>query len=404
MTDGDGDLRERLLAMFDAWVPAIDFDSDLKADLARVTAQRAHAVKPWNPTAWARGRRPRLPQGVVFAAGLLVLVSLIVFGVASTGGVRPTSKSHPPPPPAGVFYYEPISGPTRLVEVDWTGRVLRTIAVRGPTDPASRGINQSPDGSQYFVGSTLFNSSGRRIGMDLGLPEGIWASENVRCADETPEFFAESTLYMASGTSPPRRVADTGGSTDHGAPVLGACDAESGRAVVLDEDFPGIIPAIAVYQLQSGQLLVSRRAPCGARSVDGSIVVSGNTQLLVENNDVCDVDTGEVVGRISGTPIGMSWDGSLVAEEAYNGSDTLPEDEVVSWRTGAVLWRIPAPKNFTGIEGSPLFSVFPEPGDGGGLVVSWAQDVTSGDFDASIWIVMTSGARLITNRASPRVL
>ena len=153
-----------------------------------------------------------------------------------------------------------------------------------------------------------------------------------------------------------------------------------------------------VIKLSTGALLYHRGY---SNQQTASISASHDGQYLAEQSMAVDaqgalrqgvtvirrVSDGQEVARLENqTVVTLSWDGSRVLTMPAWGSSGTNEARLVDWKTGSILWHLPAPTNTNGGEGA---SALPRP-NGTDLVVAIGTQSTAGV--DSLWLVHADGS------------
>ncbi|MGO9872251.1 MAG: hypothetical protein ACLPVY_00505 [Acidimicrobiia bacterium] len=106
-----------------------------------------------------------------------------------------------------------------------------------------------------------------------------------------------------------------------------------------ESEGPGVIGPVSQVQLNTGRVSTPTWLPT-TQGLSG-LEVSGNGDFAAVSQfgnqptqtDIINTTTGKVVGRVTGSPIAISWDGHVVVERRDQ------DIAVVDWRSGAVTWH-----------------------------------------------------------------
>jgi hypothetical protein len=311
------------------------------------------------------------PRWAVAAAVVLagLIVGTLVLGVRGVG-VRSGPPAKLPPVPSGSPAAPPSSSPvpippsapldvpdstpvialgSRTAAITWTGErgTLGVASVLGGS------VYQSPDGSRFLVGSTVFDRRGAAVG---DLPSGsvarpTWADDSrhlcrlgLAAGSHAPAILqvllpgqpALNVLTISPSSTPTR---------------IEACSVLTDRAV-FSQDVNGA-KRVSLVQLSTGGVLATHSYPVTPASTPGgptggiNLVASRDGTLLAvmsgpfspngagSTTTFVRLSDGAVLGQMAGrVTLGFSWDGELaVMSNSFSGAPS-----VVRWRTGDVLW------------------------------------------------------------------
>lgn len=172
---------------------------------------------------------------------------------------------------------------------------------------------------------------------------GTWADDDVhRCAIQQDSNSSNSgSLYVLGPGSQHRRVASVTGFGPHGGPGVLICDTQDNFAL-LETVAMGSILALTEVSSSDGATLWgweqnSSSAPCNFPDVIAEGGVYEGTGGL-NGGYVCDLATGQVVARLQGQPLAISWAGHVVIEMLSSPPNSFSL-EAIDWQTGSVLWR-----------------------------------------------------------------
>lgn len=381
---------------------SVDF-SQRPAVQPRITISPASAMQSgeWRGTSW-----------IVHYSGLAPLtqyrVDVSLHQGAAGGNIRRgwafSTEPGPPPPGLGVIWYstsspwEDTATPQRLVALDWTGRLVGTIY----QTPA---LGQAPDGSILIGPEGVYvDRSGQviaRISPYRDAPVVADDSRNVcalRDADGRPGAGVGQRLWISAGPigGPLRQRGSVGLVGINAQPMLMACSLSSDRAVVADMGTNGTT-GVRVVVLSTGRLIYQRAyqgGPIGAvtshearyvaeiaPTYDSANRPTGGVTLIRRSAD------GSIVARLADRRVvSFSWDGLRVVTAPFPGGIGLNEIQVVEWRDGKILWRLPGPP---GTDGNEAFVALAQP-TGPAVVVGVGEPQSSGLVDG-LWLVQPDG-------------
>lgn len=288
------------------------------------------------------------------------------------------------------------------VAVAWSGRVVRTI---GLPLGIYAGVRPSPDGSRVIVGSAsppppsapVLDDRGHKVASISGYfaPSSAWAEDNRHLCTLMDTFFKPAPPSGYPKPPPPglyevsldgrSRLLATMAEVPPGAVVVN-CSIQQNEVTLLARGVDvGLEPtSLAVYRLSDGKLMRSASSTTSPPLCTLPAVFSGDGRVAAETvgsaSVVCQRSTDAVIGRVPGRAAGLSWDGSLVLTELFDGGRRT--FEVVEWRTGRVLLSRPG----SGPPGASLAAIadwFAQPG-GDGVVLSVRNERAAG---SQIWLV-----------------
>ena len=204
------------------------------------------------------------------------------------------------------------------------------------TEPACRS-SYGPTGAEVLDlhGRVLFKSP---------TIAGFWADDSRhRCSfrlhplpDDPADGPTDLTVIDPNGTE--HVIGSVGYDTPHGGSNLFRCSIAGNQAIVT-ESFAGQVGPVRQVQLDSGRVStptwLPTTGPLSALAVSGNgrFAAMGQFGTSPAPTDIVDTTTAKVVGRVTGIPIAISWDGHVVVERRDEGI------AVVDWRSGAVTWH-----------------------------------------------------------------
>jgi hypothetical protein len=260
-----------------------------------------------------------------------------------------------------VFYYRDATDSHRLVAYDWSGKRRGEIEVAA-SEPY--GLYPSADGTMILLSHAHVLSGGRSVGL---LSTGTWAGDDDHIcaflnelggrgsprskqisANDSEGIDTPGWLFEQSVSGQSKRVAAYGSFGPHGGPVVLACNAQLGRAVIA-QSFVAQQSGIEVLDLSSGQVLyrytqTQAAQPAGVVvSEDGSLLAEGSTASTLKGNDsfvVHRLPGGSVIAQISGGgAVAFSSDNTRVLTVQYlNGSNQAGRYRVVDLATSRIVW------------------------------------------------------------------
>lgn len=243
----------------------------------------------------------------------------------------------------GVLGYRPGSNATEADLFSWSGRHLGTF--RAPsgaqilmTDFASA---LSPNGRRILVQRgqliSVMTVSGRLVGSFPANGGVLGRNDSVHvCALRLPAHLSatstKATLLLEDPGHAGRVVAQVPGTSDHTDTWLVACDPARNVAAV-ETSLMGRGVAVTYVNLSTG---AQSAAPWYRPDQMGTVEISGDGRFAVTQGGlVVQTATGNVVGHVTGEPIGISWLGHVVVVMAEN----FQNPEVIDWATHRVVWR-----------------------------------------------------------------
>jgi hypothetical protein len=326
---------------------------------------------------------------------------LMVTVLASPAAATPHQSDRSGP----VFYLQPVSQPSHLDVYNWSGTRLKEIRTAVPITCCV--FSQSPSGNYMVSDPTILNDQGRRAGAvpDFVVP-GAWANGNRHLCATGPGKAAENMfkgptdLFVLEVDGHVERRMKIGYQGPHNEYIAESCDVKDGHAIV-DQNFMGEI---------SGQW-TARFWPVG-HSLDtpsspylqgelGQTVVSGDERVEAVGDDLdgylYDLSTHKRLAHLSGLPIALSFDGSLVLELVMHGTNSF--DQVVDRHNGKVLWSREAYDH-----GGPDVAAVAQP-DGPGLAFTFVPASSLQNPPAQAWLVTPNRPPLLlANEVSPGII
>ena len=234
-------------------------------------------------------------------------------------------------------------GATHVAVVwNWNGRPQAVIHT-GPVVDCCTTVSLSPDGTRLQIldgpnGAEIVDLHGRVLFKSPDVV-GLWADDSRhRCvlqphpSRNRPNGPTDLIVIDPNGA---RHVVGTVGS---GSGLL-RCSVNADQAITNESDGPGIVGPVSQIQLTTGRVSTPRWLPT-TPPLSG-LQISGNGDFAAisqfgnqpTQTEIINTTTGKVVGRITGSPIAISWDGHVVVEQRDQ------HIAVVDWRSGAVTWH-----------------------------------------------------------------
>ena len=246
---------------------------------------------------------------------------------------------------AGPLFLFQVIGDDRLRAVSWDGARNGVVGAR-----ISVPWTQSPDGSRYATGGTVYEADGRAVGaVPWGAESFRWQPDGRALCAAVPltrETASAMTLATAVPGGPVHVVASgfTPFSDNAGYPVL-ACDPKSDRAIVGQFGQGLYAGRMFVFRLSTGELIRSADLGQGlpatswvAASTDGALTAESRSTTMtgVSTTVVRRADDGAALATIEGLEArGFSGDGKMLYGFAGDGRRRL---EVLEWKTKRVVW------------------------------------------------------------------
>jgi hypothetical protein len=331
------------------------------------TSQRFHRIDDSRlgvrPSAWRKEpvqRRLRLSRRMSARTKSAVVVALVVVGAACSGGgghhaaapststttARRVVASHPSA--LGFLsapYITATSGGATHVAVVWDWNGKRHAGVHtGPAVDCCTTVSLSPDGTRLRIlypprGEEIVDLYGNVIFKSPDLV-GSWADDSRHQCTLQPH------PSQGHGSDDPTDlvVIDPNG-TRH---VVGAvgyastllrCSISADQAIVAGSAGAGVVGPVSQVQLSTGRV----STPTWLHSTQelSGLVVSGSGTVAAVSQfgnqptqtTIIDMTTGKVVGRVTGSPMAISWNGHVVVERRNQ------DIAVVDWQSGAVTWH-----------------------------------------------------------------
>ena len=295
--------------------------------------------------------------------------------VLALAGCAPNSANHGPSAPAKVvarpftpapapgrltsepggpvFELIPPGGPGPIAVVDWTGRVLGTLAQRNTIEPAS----VSADGLRMLWNDgVVTDPTGAVVG---SVPSGdplhdifavAWATDDRTLCGISPGPDAHESSKGLIGEADIEVVDTVTGATHRAGPV-GRLDAMQATVGVVVCRPDADLAVIAVDQTSTATAAVDVvRLSTGAMTAHDAVasstfpVVSPDGTLLAEpavdysGTAILSIPSGAIVGRVDGgRVVAFSGDGSRVVVESYGGAAHPGQTRVIDWRSNTVL-------------------------------------------------------------------
>ncbi|MDQ6884254.1 MAG: hypothetical protein M3077_08480 [Candidatus Dormibacteraeota bacterium] len=251
--------------------------------------------------------------------------------------------------------------------------------------------SQSPDGSRFVAGATVYDRAGRVVGAfpwptkDIS---AVWSGDGRlwRAEPLAPQSGFALTLQAAAPGATPRTVSQTFGIYQDQAsyPVMAANPAAD---VAIVGTYNGIsqYPAarpVWIIRLSTGRVTRLINEAIGAVSADGMTVAeAGQSSAGNMLTTIRRTGDGASLGSVPGvTPLGFSGDGSLLV-----GAKTTNDVVLVDWRSGRILWT-------SSSHGLPYGGMIAEPG---GRRVAIGFGFVGGSDDADVYIVDPSAPTLL---------
>jgi len=311
-------------------------------------------------------------------------------------------STEPGAPPAGtpVIWYslsspwQGLADPQRLVAIDWMGTLVGTMY----QTPATA---QSPDGSILATRDGVYFD---RTGAVATIASAS-SYYNAQLADDNRSLCeirqsgasgGDESVFIGRIGGPARRVAQGGVIGARSGIVILACSVLNDRVVVGDIGMSGMT-GVRVLTLSTGRLLFQRAYSGPPTSVisshDGKYLAEQTTTYDTQGQPLPGVSLirrtidGQVIAHISAQRVvRFSWDGiRVVTTPVFQGPG--PTDvEVVDWKTGKIVWRVPGGPATSG--GGTVFAMA-QP-NGPKIAIAVATQAQSGDVN-QLWLVAADG-------------
>jgi hypothetical protein len=275
------------------------------------------------------------------------------------------SPSSPPAGPPGDLIYVQDLNVSRMLEMDWSGKVHGSVSAQGFSSP-------SPDGSRFLRATdhlTVEDWRGTSLGqLDAALTSyglSTWADDGQHICGIT--FPPSSGPDMGTGSlwiaAPGEKARVVGGPVGKpGAdPAVVACSIKNNRAIVaggITAHWPPgatsylITGDVEVVNLSTGAIEYAHQYLLGNLGSQQETGTRGEWVLVVASPDaryvaesgvfngktiIREVPTGRELASFPGRAAGFSWDGSRVAASIDAGGTT--ESRVISWTDQRVIWH-----------------------------------------------------------------
>jgi hypothetical protein len=331
------------------------------------------------------------------------VTTVVDYGV-TTANIRRqwafTTEPGAPPDKTPVIWYSlspPWQGPTdpqRLVAIDWTGTLVGTMY----QTPA---IQQSPDGSIIATrDGAYFDRSGApvRPASTSIYYTSLLADDNRSLCEIRPHGASpgEEWVFIGRVAGPARPIAQAGSMGARSSSAILACSVLSDRVVLGDVGMTGIT-GVRVLALSSGRLLYHRAYSGPSTSVisshDGKYLAEQTTNYDSQGQPLVGVSLirrtidGQVIAHVSTQRVlRFSWDGMrVVTTPVFQGQGPI-DIEVIDWKTGKTVWRVPGGSATTG--GGTVFAMA-QP-NGPKIAIAVATQAQSGDVN-QLWLVAADG-------------
>lgn len=275
-----------------------------------------------------------------------------------------------------------------LRAISWDA--LRSGVLGGEVAPGAIWSAQSPDGSRYVLGRTVYDRQGHSLGALPWIEKGTSASWSTdgrflcEAVPNTPISGARMSLQTARPGQPAQTVANGYAIYGDNAtyPVL-ACDPTTDRAIVAVLG-QGIAPGdLWVFRLSTGSIIREYRNPGSwvAASADGSLLAmttpraNGGGSLTTVRR----ADDGVQLGMVDDfTAHGFSSDSSMLVGVTGENATVL-----LNWTTGRRIWSSSA---------LPYGGVLAEPG---GNHIAIGMGFTGGSDTTDVYIVAADGSAVL---------
>ena len=315
-----------------------------------------------------------------------------------------TFLTEPGPPPAGVpvMWYSTSSpwarngDPVRLVALDWAGNLVGTLYQAGPVAQSADGSTLSTQDGRYI------DRSGMTMGRDAGSYPGFFADDGrsiCQLAGPTGTNDPSGALWLFVGpiNGSPRRVALAGQAGARSGPAILACSVLNDRAVLMDSG-PGGTYDVHVVSLSSGRLIYQRTYAAQSSvwvlsSRDGRYLAEQTQnygapgQTTTAYTIIRRTSDGAVMARLDNRRVvRFSWDGGRVITGPMSADIGVNEIDLVDWRTGKTLWRLPSASN-SGSDQAVFATAQP---NGADMMLARASQPGSGALD-QLWLVHPDG-------------
>ena len=303
--------------------------------------------------------------------------------IALTACQPQTAKPGSSAPPANGnmadrIYVQDPSG-SRMLEMDWSGRVLGSVAAAGFAIPSADGSKFLRTGDQ----PSIEDWRGHIISpFDPGLSDyslAVWADDNghlcgVQYSPNGAAGSSKASVWILTPGQTPRVIAsvDTAGS----APAVQACSVANNRVVIATGAFPHWPPGgtrylitteVTALNLSTGAVEYHHVYPQGNMGGQLEVGPPGNWMLVTASPDgrylaetavfsrvteIRDLTTGRVITTLPGSVIGFSSDGTRVVDVITGAG--LSETGVMTWVDQHLIWQTPG--GSTGVLSRPRSS------------------------------------------------
>jgi len=273
------------------------------------------------------------------------------------------AASTPARPPGDLIYIQDPSGP-RMLELDWSGKVVGSVSAQGFG-------GASPDGSRFLRAAdevSLDDWRGRSLGsLDIdptayGLSS--WAEDNVHlCGIVFPPNAGpdsgQGRLWIGAPGEKGRIIGPAGQAGSD--PAVTACSVKNNRATVAGGLMPHWPPGgerhlittdVEVLNLTTGAIEYQHQYPVGNLGGQLEVGPRGDWVLVTTSPDgrylaesgvfngttiIRDISTGNQLASLPGSVSGFSWDGSRIVANIESRGST--EAQVLTWSDQRVIWR-----------------------------------------------------------------
>ena len=318
-----------------------------------------------DPDALIREARRRQRRRRAAIGAVVVVVAVITTAVAGLRARQSGSKPRPrpvaphriasvgPSPSALGFLSAPYvdattGGATHTATVwNWNGQP-KAVVHSGPVVDCCTTVSLSPDGTRLQVaygpnGAEVLDLHGRVLFKSPTI-SGFWADDSRhRCTFRVHPSPGDPTdgptdLVVIDPSGTEHTIASVGSDHGHGGSFFVRCSIADNQAIVADSFEHNIV---SVWQVQLSTGRVSTPAWLPTTTPLTALAISGNGQFAAAGRfgaapvptDIINTVTSKVVGRVTGIPIAMSWNGHVVVERRDQ------DIAAIDWRSGNVSWH-----------------------------------------------------------------